>query len=167
MHEDNQLSVAYVGLGSNMGDRQAYLQEAIHMLNQHAGTRVVRESSIYETDPVGYLEQPAYLNMVVALETIWDPLSLLHDLLDMELQLGRIRTIRWGPRTIDLDLLLYNHVRMDTPELILPHPRMLERAFVMIPLIEIANSFYLKELDVENWTASKGKEGIKIWTPMP
>jgi 2-amino-4-hydroxy-6-hydroxymethyldihydropteridine diphosphokinase len=127
----------------------------------------VRESSIYETDPVGYLEQPAYLNMVVAVETILDPLSLLHDLLDMELQLGRIRTIRWGPRTIDLDLLLYNHVRMDTPELILPHPRMLERAFVMIPLIEIANSFYLKQLDVENWTASKRKEGIKIWTPMP
>ena len=167
MHEHNQLSVAYVGLGSNMGDRQAYLHEAIHMLNQHNGTRVLRASSIYETDPVGYLEQPAYLNMVVAVETMLDPLTFLHNLLEMELRLGRVRTIRWGPRTIDLDLLLYNHVRMDTPELTLPHPRMLERAFVMIPLIEIANDFPLQGLDLESWTALDRKEGIKLWTPTP
>lgn len=100
--------------------------------------RVLRRSSIYETDPVGYLDQPSFLNMVVAVETSMSPHELLARLLEIEQDLGRVRTFRNAPRIIDLDILLFGPAVFEDPELQLPHPRMLERRFVLEPLHEIA-----------------------------
>jgi 2-amino-4-hydroxy-6-hydroxymethyldihydropteridine diphosphokinase len=100
--------------------------------------RVLRRSSVYETDPVGYLDQPAFLNMVVAVETSLSPRELLARLLKIERELGRVRTFRNAPRIIDLDILLVGSMILDEPDLQVPHPRMMERRFVMEPLSEIA-----------------------------
>src|SRR5690349_20809793 len=120
---------AYIGLGSNIGDREQLLLEAVRRLDECPGIGVIRCSHIYETDPIGYTEQPAFLNMAAAVHTSLSPEALLGRMKQVEQQLGRTREIRWGPRTIDLDLLLYGNRRLTTEELILPHPRMLERAF--------------------------------------
>ena len=128
---------AYVGLGANLGEREAALREAVERLRAADGVEVRRLSPVYETDPVGYTEQPAFLNMVAAIGTTLPPVALLDRLLDIERRMGRVRTIRWGPRTIDLDLLLYGEVRMKTERLTLPHPRMGERAFVLVPLRDV------------------------------
>ena len=95
---------AYIALGSNVGDRNRLLREALLLIDSHSAINVIRVSGIYETDPVGYTEQPAFLNMTAALLTTLAPIELLHALLDIEKQLGRTRDIRWGPRTMDLDL---------------------------------------------------------------
>jgi 2-amino-4-hydroxy-6-hydroxymethyldihydropteridine diphosphokinase len=128
---------AFVALGGNLGNREATLQEALRRLNASPGVTVRRVSAVYETAPVGLTDQPAFLNMAAAVETTLDPLSLLRKLLDIELAMGRVREIRWGPRNIDLDLLLYSGVTMDAEELTLPHPRMGERAFVLVPLRDV------------------------------
>jgi 2-amino-4-hydroxy-6-hydroxymethyldihydropteridine diphosphokinase len=128
---------AYVALGANLGDREASLREAIRRMDMTPGLRVKRISDVYETDPVGYTDQPAFLNMAAAVETSLAPEELLRQLLEMEKDMGRVRVIRWGPRTIDLDLLLYEGVSMETEELTLPHPRMGERAFVLAPLQDV------------------------------
>lgn len=130
-------ATAYVGLGSNLGDRLQYLESAVTHLHARDGIRVTRCSSVYETAPVGLTEQPHFLNMAIELETSLSPESLLDVLLGVEHALGRVRTVRWGPRTIDLDLLLYDDVEMRTDRLELPHPRMAERAFVLVPLVEL------------------------------
>jgi 2-amino-4-hydroxy-6-hydroxymethyldihydropteridine diphosphokinase len=125
---------AYVGLGSNLGDREAALRSALDLL----GEDVVAVSSFRETDPVGYLEQPPFLNAAAALETELDPRALLERLLAIERELGRTRDgPRFGPRTIDLDLLLYEGSVIDEPGLVVPHPRMGERRFVLEPLAEL------------------------------
>jgi 2-amino-4-hydroxy-6-hydroxymethyldihydropteridine diphosphokinase len=124
---------AYVGLGANLGDREATIRSAIDLLPD-----VVAVSTLIETDPVGYLDQPRFLNGVAALETGLSPRELLGRLLDVERELGRTRDgPRFGPRTIDLDLLLYGDAVIDEPGLTLPHPRMHERRFVLEPLAEL------------------------------
>ena len=129
---------AYVGLGSNLGDRGGTLARAVGLLGERPGVEVVATSSILETDPVGYLEQPAFLNAVVAVETSLSPAEILAALLDIERELGRTREgPRYGPRTIDLDLLLVVGVTIDEPGLTLPHPRLHERAFALEPLAEL------------------------------
>ncbi len=128
--------VAWIGLGSNLGDRHTNLLEALQQLRER--TRIVRVSSVYETDPVDYLDQPRFLNMVVQVETDLDPFSLLQFLKRIERRIGRQTTVRYGPRAIDLDLLLYDDLVLETPELQIPHPRMAERAFVLVPLAEVA-----------------------------
>ncbi|MGB8957157.1 MAG: 2-amino-4-hydroxy-6-hydroxymethyldihydropteridine diphosphokinase [Tumebacillaceae bacterium] len=131
-------NTAYLSLGSNMGDRHDNLNTAIRMLDAHHGIRVTRISPLYETKPVGYTDQPDFLNLCIELKT---PLSAenLHKITSStELELGRQRTMKWGPRTIDIDILLMDQQVMDTAELTLPHPRMTERAFVMLPLADIA-----------------------------
>jgi 2-amino-4-hydroxy-6-hydroxymethyldihydropteridine diphosphokinase len=130
-------SIAYLGLGSNLGDRQAFLEQAIFFLKQTSGIDVLKLSSIYETTPVEYEEQPNFLNLVVKIQTGYPPLELLEVLLDIERKMKRVRTVRYGPRTIDLDLLLYDDVTMEHPKLQLPHPRMCQRRFVLVPLYEI------------------------------
>ncbi|WP_138756000.1 2-amino-4-hydroxy-6-hydroxymethyldihydropteridine diphosphokinase [Paenibacillus sinopodophylli] len=157
---------AYIALGSNMGNREQLLLSAISLLDTHPDVRVSSVSGMYETDPVGYTEQPPFLNMVLAVQTTLSPLMLLRQLLQFEQQLGRVRQIRWGPRTIDLDLLLYDNVRMDQEELTLPHPRMMERAFVLVPLHDVLD--YSHQLQQEVSAASRvalldGKEGITLW----
>ncbi|MBH5320671.1 2-amino-4-hydroxy-6-hydroxymethyldihydropteridine diphosphokinase [Paenibacillus sp. GSMTC-2017] len=157
---------AYIALGSNIGDREELLLEAIQLIDSDPDIRALRVSGIYETDPVGYTDQPAFLNMVIAITTSLKPLKLLHTLLDFEGRLGRIRHERWGPRTIDLDLLLYDNVRMDQEELTLPHPRMMERSFVLVPLHDVLmNSHPLHEGIATTAAAALqgGKEGIALW----
>jgi 2-amino-4-hydroxy-6-hydroxymethyldihydropteridine diphosphokinase len=128
---------AVLGVGSNLGDRLANLQAAVDELAARPGVRVLRSSRVYETDPVGGPPQPDYLNAVVAIETSLDPLELLSACLAVERDLGRVRAERWGPRTIDVDVLVFDERTIDEPELVVPHPRMLERPFVLVPLAEI------------------------------
>ena len=130
---------AYVGLGSNLGEREATLWKALEGLGATEGIEVVAVSSFRETDPVGVVDQPRFVNGAAALETSLRPRELLERLLDVERSLGRDRAVeeRWGPRTLDLDLLLYGGETIDEPGLEVPHPRLAERAFVLEPLLEL------------------------------
>jgi 2-amino-4-hydroxy-6-hydroxymethyldihydropteridine diphosphokinase len=128
--------IAYIGLGSNVGDSGAVIRQAIGMLSE-AG-RVVHVSSLYHTEPVGYREQDDFINAAAAVETERSPDELLNLCRSIEDRLGRKRTVRWGPRTIDLDILLYGDIAVNTPAMVIPHPRMTERRFVLAPLVEIA-----------------------------
>ncbi|HVD14169.1 MAG TPA: 2-amino-4-hydroxy-6-hydroxymethyldihydropteridine diphosphokinase [Actinomycetota bacterium] len=127
---------AYVGLGSNLGDRMATLDAAVRALDADLHTHVMAVSHVYETEPVGGPAQDPYLNAVAVLETDRSPRELLALLLATEAGLGRVRGERWGPRTLDLDLLLYDGPPIDSPELTVPHPRAKERAFVLVPLVD-------------------------------
>lgn len=131
------MAVAYIGLGSNLGDRTGYLMEAIRRLKALPGTELDAASSFYDTAPVGFEDQPRFLNAVVRLRTELPPRRLLEGLLGIERELGRKRTRRWGPRTVDLDLLLYDDRVISEPDLQVPHPRMHERSFVLVPLAEL------------------------------
>ena len=130
---------AYVGLGSNLGEREATLWKALEGLGATEGIEVLAISSFRETEPVGVVDQPRFVNAAAALETSLSPRELLERLLDVERSLGRDRAVeeRWGPRTLDLDLLLYGGESIDEPGLEVPHPRLTERAFVLEPLLEL------------------------------
>ena len=138
---------AYVGLGANLGEREKTLRRAVELLGAEPGIEVVAVSSFRETDPVGYLDQPAFLNGACAVETEVRPRELLERLLAIERDLGRERGTgpRWGPRTIDLDLLLYGDVTVDEPGLTVPHPRLTERSFALEPLLELDPSLHLPD----------------------
>ena len=131
------MPLAYVGLGSNLGDRRGLIREALRRVNLIDGVTVRRRSRIIETDPVGKTDQPQFLNAVAEVETRIEPRPLLRRLRAVEKSLGRVRHTRWGPRTIDLDLLLWGDRSMSTPTLTIPHPRMAERRFVLAPLAEL------------------------------
>ena len=129
------MTIAYVGLGSNLGDREQLIREAAELVG------ATRLSTVIETEPWGYADQPRFLNAVAELETPLTPWQLLDHLLDVERRLGRERVgPRWGPRSIDLDLLLFGDQVIDEPGLIVPHPRLAERAFVLEPLAELVPS---------------------------
>lgn len=134
------MKTAYLSLGTNLGDRLQNLTDAVQMLNASDEISVVRVSSVYQTDPVGYEDQDVFFNIALEIETSLSPDELLQRCLAIELELGRVRLFKWGPRLIDIDLLLYENVEMDTEKLKIPHPYMKERAFVMIPLQEIAEA---------------------------
>ena len=137
---------AYIGLGGNLGDRAANLERAVDAFRADPALAVVAVSRFRETEPVGYLDQPSFLNAVVAVETELSPRALLDRLLAVERSLGRERTgPRFGPRTIDLDLLLYGDVTLDEPGLVVPHPRLAERRFVLEPLAELDPSLVLPD----------------------
>lgn len=127
----------YVGLGSNLGSRQDYLKAAAGLMNQLPGTQVTRLSPLYETPPWGKADQPAFLNQVAELDTVLEPFALLAHLLEIEQILGRVRLEKWGPRTIDLDLLWYENYEINTERLTLPHPLLEERLFVLYPLADL------------------------------
>jgi 2-amino-4-hydroxy-6-hydroxymethyldihydropteridine diphosphokinase len=127
----------YLSIGSNLQDRARNLNDALAAL-PNAGVRVLKISSLYETEPVDYLDQPWFLNCVVQGETQLDPLSLLRALRGIESNMGSTKLVPKGPRLIDLDILLYDDETLNTPELQVPHPRMLLRRFVLVPLAEIA-----------------------------
>lgn len=129
---------AYVGLGANLGDTDRTLDEALADLDGTAGIRVRTVSSRYRTAPVGYLDQPPFTNAVAAIDTTLSPTELLVALQRIESRHGRERSFRNAPRTLDLDLLLYGEAQIMTPTLVVPHPRLQERAFVVVPLAEIA-----------------------------
>lgn len=128
---------AFVGLGSNLGEREALIRQALGELAELPDTTVVRVSSLYDTEPVGEVEQPRFLNAVAMLDTELTARQLLWNLQRIETRLGRVRTQPWGPRTMDLDLLLYGDLVIDEPELQLPHPELAQRAFVLVPLVEL------------------------------
>lgn len=128
---------AVIGFGGNMGDREELIKSALKSLNSNPAVDIVKVSSIYETEPVGYENQADFLNGCALIRTYLEPYELLHELQKIENDLNRVRTIRNGPRTIDLDLLLMQDVKLDTEELTVPHPRMYERAFVLVPLKEL------------------------------
>jgi 2-amino-4-hydroxy-6-hydroxymethyldihydropteridine diphosphokinase len=131
---------AYLSLGANLGDREESLGRALELLDQEAGIRVQQVSSIYFTEPVGRKDQPWFANQAARLQVDsgrFSPRALLDKLLQVELELGRVRGERWGPRAIDLDLLLYGDEIVDEPELVVPHPRLSQRAFVLVPLLEL------------------------------
>jgi 2-amino-4-hydroxy-6-hydroxymethyldihydropteridine diphosphokinase len=128
---------AYVGLGANLGDRLANLQRAVDLLAEVPGVAVVRSSRVYETEPVGGPDQPEYLNAVVEIRTDLSANGVLEACLGVEARMGRVRTERWGPRPIDLDILTYDDRTIDEPDLVVPHPRMHERGFVLVPLAEL------------------------------
>lgn len=130
---------AYLGLGSNIGDRKQQLLKAIDLIGNIKGIKVTKQSSIYETAPIGYTDQPNFLNLCLEIETELSPQQLLKHCLDIEQQLHRVREIRWGPRTLDIDILLFSDDIIETDNLSVPHPRMQERAFVLIPLNDIAS----------------------------
>jgi 2-amino-4-hydroxy-6-hydroxymethyldihydropteridine diphosphokinase len=127
----------YVGLGSNLGEREAMIRLALDDLARLPETTLLRASSLYDTEPVGDVDQPNFLNAAAELETGLAARQLLWNLQLVEKRLGRARTRRWGPRTMDLDLLLFGDLVIDEPGLIVPHPEMLKRSFVLVPLVEL------------------------------
>jgi 2-amino-4-hydroxy-6-hydroxymethyldihydropteridine diphosphokinase len=149
---------AYIGLGSNLGDRLAHLQRAVDELAATAGIDVVAVSPVYETAPVGGPAQDDFLNAVAAVDTDLTPRSLLEAALRIEQLEARVRTVRWGPRTLDVDVLLFDDERVDEPDLEIPHPRMGERAFVLAPLHDLAPGRV--DRPAEGW------EGVAV-TPLP
>jgi 2-amino-4-hydroxy-6-hydroxymethyldihydropteridine diphosphokinase len=128
---------AYVGLGANLGPREVTLLRAADLLAAADGVEVVAVSQLRETDPVGVVEQPPFLNGAIALDTSLSPRAVLELLLEIEEELGRVRGERWGPRTVDLDLLVYGDERVDEDGLHVPHPRLHERRFALEPLAEL------------------------------
>jgi len=148
------MNESYLSLGSNIGDRLDMLKQAVRMLAEHPSIDVAAISSLYETEPIGFTEQEPFLNMVVHVRTDLPALELLDVCQEVEQKLQRKRIVRWGPRTIDLDILLYNQDNMESERLIVPHPRMHERAFVLIPLLEVNPSLA---------TNPPNPEGVQLW----
>ena len=162
----------YLGLGSNLGQRDDNLGQAVELLAASPQMRIVRSSSIYETEPWGYTDQPCFLNCVVEAQTTLAPAPLLELAKDVEQTVGRQHNFRWGPRLIDVDILLYGDqiVSIADPDLQIPHARLTERAFVLTPLSEIAPQ--ARHPASGHPVASlarqvKGAEGVKLWAPPP
>lgn len=130
------MTVAYVGFGSNLGDRLVLLARAVHLL-ANPKVKIGAISSVYETAPQGNVDQPSFLNLVVQIETDLTPRELLRHTQAVEAKLGRVRDLRWGPRTVDLDILLFGEQVIDEDGFQVPHPRMVQRAFVLVPLLEL------------------------------
>jgi 2-amino-4-hydroxy-6-hydroxymethyldihydropteridine diphosphokinase len=163
------MHTVYLGLGSNIGDRESHLAEAVRML-EDIGVRIESCSTIYETEPVGYLEQDAFLNIVIQVRTELSAIDLLAKTQEIERSLGRTRDIHWGPRTLDIDILLYDTELVQWEELQIPHPRMTERAFVIIPLAEIAPDICIPLnggiTPVSLLSSLEGTEGVIQWKPL-
>lgn len=151
-------NTAYIALGSNIGKKETYLKEAVKRLHEHPEVQVELISSIYETAPVGYKNQDDFLNMAVKITTSLRPEELLSLTQKIEQELGRTREVRWGPRTADLDILLYNRENIETEQLVVPHPRMYERLFVLVPMSEIC-----PEIGEVQINAVTDQEGVSIW----
>ena len=154
---------AIVALGSNLGDRFNFLQNAVIEINAISQTKVTNISSVYETLPVGGPAQDNYLNAVISLETSLNAEELLLKLLIIELNLGRERTITWGPRTIDLDLIDFENQSINSPNLVLPHPRAQERCFVMKPWVEIDPAGNLGDTRIEEILRKLDCTGVNLF----
>lgn len=129
--------IVYIGIGSNLGNREDNCLKALRLMEE-SGIKILKRSSLYETEPWGIKDQPMFINMVIQAETEKSPVELLRILKSIEDSMGRLKDIKWGPRIIDLDILFYNNLILDTPELKIPHPYLHQRAFVLMPLSEIA-----------------------------
>lgn len=138
------MNKAYLGLGTNIGDRLEYLNKACELLEDNEQIKISKKSKIYETKAWGYTQQADFLNMCIELETSLSPKELLLVCQKVEEILHRKRIIRWGPRTIDVDILFFNDIILNDEQLTIPHPRIQERAFVLIPLLDINNNLYIR-----------------------
>lgn len=156
------MKTAFLGLGTNLGDRQGHLANALRGLAADPAISIVVGSAVYGSKPVGMIEQPDFLNMVVQIETGHPPLALLSACLGIETRLGRKRRERWGPRIIDVDVLTYDQLLWHDDRLILPHPRMQERSFVLTPLAEIAPDLKVNDVSARDLAARVGTEGLGL-----
>ena len=161
-------TIAYIGLGSNVGDKQNHLARALDMIAAIQGVIIKRKSSLYLTKPWGKTDQEDFLNQVVEIETGLNPLDLLHRLQEIEIKLGRRRDQQWGPRTIDLDILLFGPETIDLEELKVPHPYLRERLFVLIPLqelradLELPDGSKIEEVLSKAEARADGKDIVKL-----
>jgi 2-amino-4-hydroxy-6-hydroxymethyldihydropteridine diphosphokinase len=158
---EKEMSKAYLGLGGNIGDKKANIDGAIELLRQNKGIEVGKISSYYETEPVGYEDQEWFMNVVIEVETELSPYELLEACQEIENELKRVRLIRWGPRTIDVDILLYEDFNSKDEKLTVPHPRMTERAFVLVPLYEINKELDINEKNISEWVELLDGEQIR------
>ena len=158
------MNTAYLSLGSNLGNRFEMLQDAVQMLREQENIEVTAVSSVYETDPVGYTDQASFLNIVVEIKSPLSADKILSICMETEQTLGRIREFRWGPRCIDLDILLYNDENIVSEKLTVPHPRMHERGFVLVPLMELLPEGIHPVTGVSFREYAEGqKEGVHVW----
>jgi len=148
-------------MGSNLGDKTDNLNRAVALLKENENIKVIQVSSFYETDPVGYLDQDVFVNIAVKVETSLLPLELLDYCQFVEQELKRVRKIRWGPRSIDVDILTYDETMIDEERLTVPHPRMFERAFVLIPLKEICNDDMIYGVDIKKELSGMNLEEVR------
>lgn len=157
-----------IGLGSNMGDRQQNIMTAIRTLNKHTEITIEKVSSLYETKPVGVTDQPDFLNGAISIGTTLTPSELLAVCLDVECQMGRVRHERWGPRNIDIDMLIYHSLVIRDEVLQIPHPRLHERTFVLVPLAEIASDIlvYQGETPSQLLKTMDDRNDVKVYAEM-
>lgn len=143
--------MVFLGIGSNIGNREQLLRQAVCKLADTAGIKLHSVSSVYETEPYGLKEQPAFLNIAAAVQTVLTPLQLLQVCQNIEGELKRERRIHWGPRTIDIDILLFDDEKIILSNLIVPHPYLIKRRFVLVPLAELAADFILDGQSIADW----------------
>lgn len=155
------MSRAYLSLGSNIGDRKKNLDDAMRILGEADKIQVRAVSSFYETDPWGYEDQEAFLNIAAEVETTMTPQELLEVCQFVESELKRERLVHWGPRTIDVDILTYEDYTSQSAELTVPHPRMTERGFVLVPLAELAPELTVNNRTVSEWLSEVDQTGIR------
>lgn len=153
---------AAIGLGGNLGDVAAAFATALARLDARADCSVVARSSVWRTPPWGKTDQPDFLNMCALLDTTLGPHALLDVCLGLEAEAGRVRFERWGPRVLDIDLLAYGDLAVSDDRLVVPHPRMFERAFVLAPLAEIAPALRIAGRDVTNLAHACGRAGLRV-----
>ena len=158
----DRATVAYLGLGANLGDRESTLWKAIEMIGGEKGISISAVSPIYETEPWGNENQPKFLNLVVQIETMLEPDELLDRCLNIENALGRVRREHWGARTIYIDILSMAGIESDGEKLVLPHPYLTERAFMLMPLFDVAPDLMIRRRPVWQWLKEvDGKDGVR------
>ncbi len=155
---------AILGLGSNIGDKAANIEAAIASLDAAPDTRVVVRSRLFRTPPWGVTDQDSFANACIGIATKLEPRDLLRRCQQVENDMGRVRERRWGPRVIDVDVLVYGDRRISEPHLVVPHPRITERAFVLAPLADIAPDLVLSGRTVKQWLEAVDRAGVEPWT---
>jgi 2-amino-4-hydroxy-6-hydroxymethyldihydropteridine diphosphokinase len=154
------MTEAVLGLGGNIGDTRSEMASALHRLGMNSRIDIVAVSPLYLTPPWGKIDQPPFLNAAALIETSLLPRALLNAILDVERELGRERGERWGPRTIDIDILVFGNVDVDEPWLHIPHPRLKDRAFALVPLIDVMPNAIVEGRNATEWLSLVGSAGI-------
>lgn len=151
----------FLSLGSNIGQKVDYLNKAVDIIRKNDFIHKVKVSSVYQTNPVGYLDQDTFMNIAVELSTTLEPYQLLDVCQEVEESLNRVRLIRWGPRTIDVDIILYDEVILNDEALTIPHPRMHERAFVLIPICELDCELIIQNQKIQTLLEAIDTSGVR------